>query len=97
MTKVRTQNPLAIFVVKRDIPLMCARARMPINITNLKIWVIVTSAKRKVIRHMNVELKPSGHQDLKVTATTVRSMDIEHLNANPSLCGHLTNQQRNKS
>ena len=36
------------------------------------------------------------HQDLKVTATTVRSMDIEHFNVDLSLCGHQTNQQRQK-
>ena len=45
---------------------------------------------------MNVELEPSLHQDLKVTATTIRSMDIENLNANPGLCGHQTNKKRQK-
>ena len=75
---------------------MCAGARMPINMTNLKTWVTVTSAKSKVIRHMTTGLEPSGYQDLKVTATIARSMDIEPLNANPSLCGHQINQQRQK-
>ena len=46
---------------------------------------------------MNVGLKPSGHQELKVTAITIRSMDVEHLNADPSLCDHLINQQRQKA
>ena len=36
------------------------------------------------------------HQDLKVTATTLRSMDIEPSSANLNLCGHQTNQQRQK-
>ena len=54
MTKVRILNPLVISVVKRDIPLMFSRARTPISMKNLKAWVIVTSAIRKVIRHMIV-------------------------------------------
>ena len=91
MTKVRTQNPLVIFVVKRDIPLMCVGERTPINMTNLKTWVTVTSAITKVIRHMTIGLEPSGHQDLKITATIARSMDIEPLNAYPSLYGHQIN------
>ena len=45
---------------------------------------------------MNAGLEPLGHQDLKVTATTIKSMDIDPLNADPSLCGHQTNQQREK-
>ena len=73
---------------------MCVGARMPISMTNLKIWVTVKSAIRKDVKHMNVGLKPLGHQDLKVTATIVRSIDIEHLNVDPSLYGHLKNQQR---
>ena len=33
------------------------------------------------------------HKDLKDIATIVRSMDIELLSADPSLCGHQTSQQ----
>ena len=43
---------------------------------------------------MNVGLEPSGHQDLKDTATTIRSMDIEPLNVDPSPHGHQESQQR---
>jgi len=96
VTKVRIPDLLVIIMVRKDILLMCVGARMSINMKNLKPWVIVISAIRKDIRHMNVGLKPSRHQDLKVTTTTVRSMDIEHLNADPSLCSHQTNQQRQK-
>ena len=41
--------------------------------------------------HMNTRQEPRMHQDLKVTATTVRNMDIKPLNADLSLCGHQTN------
>ena len=58
MTKVRIPNPLVIFVVKRDIPLMYTRARMPINMTNLRTWVIVTSTTSKDIRHKTARLEP---------------------------------------
>ena len=34
------------------------------------------------------------HQDLKVTTTTIRNMDIEHLNIDPNPCGHQTSQQK---
>ena len=96
MKEVRTPNPLVIFVVRRDILLMCVGERMQINLTNLKTWVTIKSAKSKVIRHMNVGLEPLGNQDLKVTTTTVRSMDIKPLNVDPSPCGHQTNQKRKK-
>ena len=43
---------------------------------------------------MNVGLGLSKHQNLKVTATTARSMDIEPLNVDQSLYGHQINQQR---
>ena len=72
---------------------MCIGARMQINMTNLKIWVSVTSAINKVIKHMNARQEPCMHQDLNVTTTTIRSMDIELLSADPSLCGHQTSQQ----
>ena len=70
--------------------------RTQINMKNLKAWVTVTSAISKVIRHMTTGLEPSGHQDLKVTTTNARSMDIEPLNVDQSLCGHQTNHKREK-
>ena len=57
---------------------------MQIDMKKLKTWVTITSAIRKVIKHMTVGLEPSGHHDLKVTTTTVRSMDIEPLNVDLS-------------
>ena len=92
MIKVRKLNPLVIFVVRKDILLMCAGARMLISMINLKTWVIVTSAKSKVIKNVTVGLKPSEYHDLKVTTTTVRRMDIEPLSADLSPCGHQINQ-----
>ena len=40
------------------------------------------------------EPKPYTHQDLKVTATIVRNMDIEPLNVDPNPCGYQTSQQK---
>ena len=93
---VRNPNPLVIIVVRKDILLMCAGARMQISMTNLRTWDTVISAKIKFIRHMNARLKPSGHQDLKVTTTTIRSMDIGSLSVDPSLNGHQISRQRLK-
>ena len=67
---------------------------MQISMTNLKIWVTIISAISKAIRNMNGKLEPCIHQDLKFVATTVRSMDIELLSVDLSLCGHQTNQKR---
>ena len=39
---------------------------------------------------MNVGPKSQRHPNLKDTTTTIRSMDIEHLNADPSLHRHQT-------
>ena len=58
MKKVRTLNPLVIYVVKRDIHLTYAGVRMPINMTNLRTWVTVTNAIRKDTRHKIVGPKP---------------------------------------
>ena len=70
---------------------------MLISMKNLKTWVTIISVIGKDIRHMNVRQEPCMHQDLKVTATIVRSMDIEHLNVDPSLHGHQTSQQREEA
>ena len=50
--------------------------------------------KKKVTGHMNVELGPCMHQDLKVTTTIVRNMDMEPLNIDPNPCGHQTSQKK---
>ena len=50
--------------------------------------IIALSARNKAIKHKNAEPRLSGQPDLKDTATTARSMDIEPLNADQSLCGH---------
>ena len=44
----------------------------------------------KDIRHMNVGPEPKIYLNLKDTSTTVRSMDIEHLNVDLNLYGHQT-------
>ena len=72
---------------------MSTRARMQISMSNLKTWITVTSAIRKVIKHMNAKPKPCMNQDLKVTGTTIRNMDIEPLSADPNPYGHQTSQQ----
>ena len=46
--------------------------------------------KRKDIKHMNVGLEPQRYPNLKDTATTTRSMDIEHLSEDLSLHEHQT-------
>ena len=51
MTKVRTLNPLVISMVKRDIPLMYAGVRKPINRTNPRTRVTITNAISKDTRH----------------------------------------------
>ena len=39
---------------------------------------------------MNARPESQRHQNLKDIATTVKSMDIDHLNVDPSLHGHQT-------
>ena len=39
---------------------------------------------------MNARPEPQAYLKLKGTATTVRSMEMEHSNADPSLYGHQT-------
>ena len=73
---------------------MCVVARMPISMTNLRIWVTITSVTSKDTKHITTGLELSEHQDLKVIATIARSMDIEILNVDQSLFGHQINQQR---
>ena len=94
---VRTPNLLVIFVVGKDILLMCVGASLQISMLDLKIWLIVISTKNKVIGNMNVEKWPWMHQDFKNIAKIVRNMDIESLNIDPSPCGHQTSQKRKEA
>ena len=43
---------------------------------------------------MNAKPEPCMHQDLKVTTTTIKSMDINLLNVDPNPCCHQTSQQK---
>ena len=45
---------------------------------------------KSYIRQMNVGPKSQRYSNLKDTAKTIRSMDIENLNVDPCLLGHLT-------
>ena len=56
---------------------MFVGARMLIRMQSQSLWLIVTSATNKDIRHMNVGLEPQKYLNLKDTTTTIRSMDIE--------------------
>ena len=62
-----------------------------ISKTHPKAKGIVTSTISKDTWQKIVGLKSQGHKDLMVTATIARSMDIEPLNVDLSLCGHQTN------
>ena len=48
-------------------------------------------------RQKTTRPKLQGHQNLMVTATIARSMVIEILSVDQSLCGHKINQQRLKA
>ena len=67
---------------------MFAGVRGPINTIHLKFKGIVISATYKDIWHKTVGLKSQGNKDFKDTSTIVRSMEIEPLSADQSLCGH---------
>ena len=55
-------------------------------------WPTIKNERSKDIRHMNVGLESQRHPNLKHTAITIRSMDTEHLNADPRLHEHQTRQ-----
>ena len=95
--KGKNNKPTYHFCGKRDIHIMYVETRIPISMISLRMQTIVISARNKDIKHMNVELRLSRHLDLKVTATIARSMDIEPLNANQSLCVHQINKQRHQA
>ena len=46
---------------------------------------------------MIVEPKLCMHQDLKVTTTIIRNMDIEPLNVDPNPCGQQIGQQKKEA
>ena len=46
---------------------------------------------------MNAKPRPCMHQDLKVTATIVKNMGMDPLNADPNPCGHQISQQRKEA
>ena len=56
---------------------MCVRESLQTRISSLRIWLIVISETRKVLKHMNVEPRPYIHKDLKDIAIILRSIDIE--------------------
>ena len=59
-----------------------------------RTWFTFIIVTNKVIRDMNVEPRPCTLKDLKDTAITIRSMDIDILNADPNPSGHQTSRQR---
>ena len=74
--KLRNQNLLVIIVVRKDILLMCAGARLQIRILSIRARFTAISATKKVIRDMNVEPRPCTLKDLKDIVITIRSMEI---------------------
>ena len=58
---------------------------------------IAINARSKAINQKNAKPRLSGQQDLKDTAITARSMDIEPLNADQSLCGHHISHQNQQA
>ena len=88
MTKVRTLNPLVIYVIKRDILLIYVGVRRSTSRKNPRTRVTIINAIGRDTRHKTTRLGLSGHQNLVVIATTTKSMDIEILSTDQSLCGH---------
>ena len=91
---VRIPNLLVIIVVRKDILLMCAREKIQIRMLRIRAWFTTISETNKVIRRMNAELRPCTLKVIKDIVITVRSMDIEILNADPNPCGHQTRKKR---
>ena len=67
---------------------MFVGAIMLIRMQSQSFWHTVTSATNKDIRHMNARPKLQKYLNLKDTATTTKSMDIEHLSVDLSLHEH---------
>ena len=85
ISKVRTQNPLVIIVVRKDILLMCAGARMQISMTNLKTWVIVHKCNKQ------------GHQAHDWKTRTIRTPRFEGYYYNYQKYGHKAFECKSKS
>ena len=64
--------------------------KLLIRMQSQSLWLTITSATNKVIRHMNVGLEPQMYLNLKETATIIKSIDIKNLNVDPSPQGHQT-------
>ena len=75
---------------RNDIQLMFLGARMLIRMQSQNPWLTIKNAINKDIKYMNAGPKSQKYLNLKDTATTTRSMDIENLNVDPSLHGHQT-------
>ena len=63
---------------------------MGIKALRKTLKVNATSARNKDIRHMNANLRSLEHKSSMGIDTTVKSLGIEKMNANPSPIGHLT-------
>ena len=73
---------------------MFVEARISIKTPEKMSKVNVTNARSKGIIHVNVEPRTSPHKNLMAIATTIRSMDIEHMSADLSPNGHLTSRPK---
>ena len=67
---------------------------MQIKTLRRNSWVIVISATIKDIRNMNARPRHQADKDFKVTTTTIRTMEIEHMSVDPSLTSHQTSKLR---
>lgn len=92
--KVKTQNPLVITAIRKDILLMFAGLKGPINTIHIKIKGIVISETCKDIRYKTIDLKKQEKKYFMVTDTISISIDIDLLSANQSLCGHQISMQK---
>ena len=93
--KVRTTNPLVLIV--KVIQQMFAGEIMKIKTLRRNSWVTTISATSKDIKHMNTWPRLQAYTDLKAIATIVRSMDINHMNADLMPSGHQTRSQRDNT
>ena len=69
---------------------MFVGARMLIRMQSQSLWLTITSATNKDIRHMNDGPEPQKYLNLKDASTTTRSMDIDYLSVDLSPHGHQT-------
>ena len=62
--------------------------------STIKTLLIAKSATNEDIRHMNAKPRPCRHKNLKDIAITIKSMNIQLLNANPKQCGSSNRQTK---